>query len=205
MKTIICGSWGDLEFEEIAEEIGKSIGREYHYLFFRPEKAKNRKNVQYTADQIREFIRGQAQKRNPEVPEQVCVFLQADTMSHIVQNMLLKTLEESSCHILLLVENVDSLLSTIRSRCQTDYIVIKDRQRKNGVHELLDLSSAEKIVALAKNERDEVIRILELEMQATPSAEYSRILALQEAVHKIKANCKVEAVLFELVNGILSY
>ncbi|MFW5720082.1 MAG: hypothetical protein ACOCXT_03590 [Candidatus Dojkabacteria bacterium] len=203
MKTIIRGSWCDLEFEEIVEEIGKSIGRGYHYLFFRPEKAKNRKNVQYTADQIREFIRGQVQKRDPEEPEQVCVFLQADTMSHIVQNMLLKTLEESPYHVLLLVENVDSLLSTIRSRCQTEYIVIKDRQRKNGVPELLDLSSAEKVVALAKQERDEVIRVLELEMQATPSAEYSRILALQEAVHKIKANCKVEAVLFEYVNNAL--
>ena len=70
-------------------------------------------------DQLRELQRDLA-LRPYEAPRKVCLLDPAERMSVNAANSLLKTLEEppGRAIIILLTENADALLPTIRSRCQ---------------------------------------------------------------------------------------
>jgi DNA polymerase-3 subunit delta' len=70
-------------------------------------------------DQLREMQRELA-LRPYEAPRKSCIMEPADRMSVNAANSLLKTLEEppGNAIIILLTENTDMLLPTIRSRCQ---------------------------------------------------------------------------------------
>lgn len=70
-------------------------------------------------DQLREMQRELA-LRPYEAPRKACIIEPADRMSVNAANSLLKTLEEppGNAIIILLTENADMLLPTIRSRCQ---------------------------------------------------------------------------------------
>jgi DNA polymerase-3 subunit delta' len=70
-------------------------------------------------DQLRELQRELA-LRPYEAPRKACIIEPADRMSVNAANSLLKTLEEppGNAIIILLTENADMLLPTIRSRCQ---------------------------------------------------------------------------------------
>jgi len=70
-------------------------------------------------DQLRELQHDLA-LRPYEAPRKVCIIEPAERMSLSAANSLLKTLEEppGKAIIILLTENSDTLLATIRSRCQ---------------------------------------------------------------------------------------
>lgn len=70
-------------------------------------------------DQLREMQR-ELSLRPYEAPRKVCILEPAERMSVNAANSLLKTLEEppGNAIIILLTENSDMLLPTIRSRCQ---------------------------------------------------------------------------------------
>ena len=71
-------------------------------------------------DQLREIQRELA-LRPYEAPRKACIIEPADRMSVNAANSLLKTLEEppGNAIIILLTENADMLLPTVRSRCQS--------------------------------------------------------------------------------------
>ncbi len=70
-------------------------------------------------DQLREIQR-ELSLRPYEAPRKACIMEPAERMSVNAANSLLKTLEEppGNAIIILLTENADMLLATIRSRCQ---------------------------------------------------------------------------------------
>lgn len=70
-------------------------------------------------DQLREIQR-ELSLRPYEAPRKACIMEPAERMSVNAANSLLKTLEEppGNAIIILLTENADMLLTTIRSRCQ---------------------------------------------------------------------------------------
>ena len=70
-------------------------------------------------DQLREIQRELA-LRPYEAPRKACIIEPADRMNVFAANSLLKTLEEppGNAIIILLTENADMLLPTVRSRCQ---------------------------------------------------------------------------------------
>lgn len=72
-----------------------------------------------SVDQIREFQR-ELNLRPYEAPRKACLIEPADRMNANSANSLLKTLEEppGDAIIILITENADILLQTIRSRCQ---------------------------------------------------------------------------------------
>lgn len=72
-----------------------------------------------SVDQIRDFQR-ELNLRPYEAPRKACLIEPADRMNTNSANSLLKTLEEppGNAIIILLTENADMLLQTIRSRCQ---------------------------------------------------------------------------------------
>jgi len=72
-----------------------------------------------SVDQLRELQRGLS-LRPYEAPRKACILEPAERMSVNAANSLLKTLEEppGNALIILLTENADMLLPTIRSRCQ---------------------------------------------------------------------------------------
>ncbi len=83
---------------------------DYHYI--EPEG----KSIK---DQVIEEVQNQAAKKPFEGERSVFVIQQADTITERAQNRLLKTLEEPKGNsvMILLVENIQSILPTIQSRC----------------------------------------------------------------------------------------
>jgi DNA polymerase III delta' subunit len=73
------------------------------------------------ADVIRDFLIAKAAHKSVVGVGKVFVIEEAETMSASAQNSLLKTLEEPAGRtlIILLTDQPDSLLATIRSRCRT--------------------------------------------------------------------------------------
>jgi DNA polymerase III delta' subunit len=71
-------------------------------------------------DQVR-ALRGEAYIRPNEAPRKVFVIEDAQTMNDSAQNALLKVLEDGPAYLafLLLAEDAQQLLPTIRSRCET--------------------------------------------------------------------------------------
>lgn len=65
-------------------------------------------------------IMGQAYIAPNEAPQKVYIFPEAAKFSEIVQNVLLKTIEDGPSYVdfLLIVENSAQLIGTIRSRCE---------------------------------------------------------------------------------------
>jgi len=71
----------------------------------------------YTIDDVR-ALRKRSYVAPSEAPFKIFVLCAADTMREQQQNVLLKTLEEpASAFFILLTENSQSLLATVRSRC----------------------------------------------------------------------------------------
>ncbi len=84
-----------------------------------------------SVDDIREQVNQTVDIRPYEGPYKVYIIPQADEMTPQAQNALLKTLEEPPAYVvmLLLTENADLLLPTIRSRC----VMLKLRNIKDSL------------------------------------------------------------------------
>ena len=99
--------------------------RSYHLLFEIKPRSKSR---QILVDEIRALERFLFLKSGGE--RKVGLILDADRMSIQAQNAFLKTLEEPVADTLLLLvtQNINALLPTIRSRCQT-VLLLKNNYR----------------------------------------------------------------------------
>jgi DNA polymerase-3 subunit delta' len=99
-----------------------------------------RKARDITADVIREFLISKAANKSVVGIGKVFVIEEADLMNTTAQNALLKTLEEPAGRtlIILLTDQPDSMLPTIRSRCrliqfaQLDEKLVRDQLVKRG-------------------------------------------------------------------------
>lgn len=156
------------------------------YIFISPKEGK------YLIDDIRSFLKKlnitRLQKKVP-----VYVILNADLMQPIVQNSILKALEESKNTIVLTVSNISSLLPTVRSRC----IEIFDKFEPQDLNKNIELD----IENLLKMDRAELIKTLSEFQYSIDKNENNfsvKILALERAIRLLQSNCKIEAVLMEL-------
>lgn len=111
-----------------------------HALVLRPDDSKTTSII--TVEQIREFL---ALTNSIETRERFFIITPADAMNEAAQNAFLKTFEEPKphCHFVLLTEQPNSLLPTIRSRAQTFYL---------KQHNMLDSAptTSPKVLAAAK-------------------------------------------------------
>lgn len=88
---------------------------------FHPDaNVRSRKATQLSIDVIRHFLIGPVGMRPSHATHKVFVIAEADRMNADAQNATLKTLEEppNNSHLILIASSADSLLETIRSRCQ---------------------------------------------------------------------------------------
>lgn len=179
------------ENEEIHEELSKLIKLEQNIklkIFFP-------KDSKYKIEQIKELIKSFSRKKDLE-NEYIYVVMKAELLTDVTQNALLKTLEESDYSIIFVTSNIDSLLPTLISRCQTlfDNSLHKDiADSKQNVFAIAD------IARLSKLTRPELISMLESKIN---SQEIDNILFYQKAIDQINSNCKIESILFELVNKL---
>ncbi len=92
-------------------------------------------NKQLRIEQVRQAQHFAKTTANAQVLQRIIVLSQADTMAEPAQNALLKLLEEppAGVMLLLLTNNENSLLPTVRSRCQAITILplAKDQARQN--------------------------------------------------------------------------
>lgn len=90
-----------------------------HALYLRPDESKTTTVI--TVEQMRDFL---SLTGNIETSERFFIIAPADTMNEAAQNAFLKTFEEPKphCHFILLTQQPDLLLPTIRSRAQIFYL-----------------------------------------------------------------------------------
>ena len=109
----------------------------------------------------------------------IAVIDKADTMTHRAQNRILKSLEEPypGTVIMLLTENSDNLLPTIKSRCQ----VIRLYDINPSEEETLYQETARKLIAASRKKTYffEIKKIIEEELK-----DRAGILALLDALEK---------------------
>ena len=86
-----------------------------HPVYLRPDESKATEII--SVEQIRDFLN---LTNNREISERYFVIAPADAMNEAAQNAFLKTFEEpkAHCHFVLLTEQPNLLLPTIRSRAQ---------------------------------------------------------------------------------------
>ncbi len=95
--------------------LGKTIERDYADIIVFKSKGKS-----LGVDYIRQIIE-EATKKPFEGDKKVIIIYEGDKITTQGQNALLKTIEEPplGVNIIILCENVENILETIRSRCQT--------------------------------------------------------------------------------------
>lgn len=90
-----------------------------HPLYLRPDEDKKTELI--SVEQLRDFL---ALTNSRETSDRFFVVAPADAMNEAAQNAFLKTFEEPKdyCHFILLTEQPNALLPTIRSRAQIFYL-----------------------------------------------------------------------------------
>lgn len=151
-------------------------------------------DVKYKIEQIKKFIKTFHKKKDEE-NEYVNILMRSELLSDVTQNALLKTLEESDYSVILVTSNLDSLLPTLISRCQT--LILKD-EGESFTKTTTELNF-KSIASLSKLPREEVVALIEGKLF---EGDLSKILILQEALNQLNSNCKIESVLFELVSKL---
>ena len=143
LKIIECG---------LTEEAKKAVQKAILDGQLPDEDELVKKKSEITVEDIREGINFLSLKST--LPCRILVVSLADEMNEKAQNTLLKTLEEpyDKSLILLLCENMERLLPTIRSRCQKIFLSplsVEDLTQKIK-KEYPDCQKAEKIAFLSK-------------------------------------------------------
>jgi DNA polymerase-3 subunit delta' len=116
---------------------------DYHVIYRQLARLESEKVVAKTlnADVIRDFLIAKAANKSVIGIGKIFVIEEADLMNAAAQNTLLKTLEEPAERtlIILLTDQSDALLPTIRSRCQLirfaalDETLVRDQLQKHGI------------------------------------------------------------------------
>lgn len=194
MKVILQTKLDSLNSkEQLIALLQDKFGSNSEFIFIEP------KDKSYKIEEIKNFTSKLNRKQSNLTENLFYILLSGDNLPLICQNALLKTLEESEYSIGIVLQNVNSLLPTIRSRCQmislqsTAYSL--QSTENNIVKNLeIDLDYAK----LAKAERNEVVLKLEETIETLSGGQVTKTLQLQNAIDKLNANCKVEAVLIDL-------
>ncbi len=113
-------------------------------LYLRP--AEDKTTTIITVEQMRDFL---ALTNSCETSERYFVITPADAMNEAAQNAFLKTFEEpkAHCHFVLLTEQPNSLLPTIRSRAQIFYLKQTNFLDQPPTAKAKTLTMAKKLIA----------------------------------------------------------
>jgi DNA polymerase-3 subunit delta' len=119
-------------------------------------------------EDVREQVVGDVMIKPYSSPYKIYIIAEADKLSVQAQNALLKTIEEPPAYaiIFLLVENADSLLATIRSRCVMLKLKnIKDKLIKKHLMEYLKVPDykAEICTAFAQGNMGQAVMLAQSE------------------------------------------
>jgi DNA polymerase-3 subunit delta' len=125
---------------------------DYHSVYRQLRRLQSKESVakEFSIDVIREFLLDRAANKSVIGIGKVFVVEEADLMNRFAQNSLLKMLEEpyDRTLIILLTDQPDALLPTIRSRCQLirfaplDEKTVKEQLQKRGIKSQLAASAA---------------------------------------------------------------
>lgn len=199
MKLIIQTktNFSSENISELTSLLQEQIGSNFEFIFIEP------KDKSYKIEEIKNFTSKLNRKQSDLTQNLFYILLYGDNLSPVCQNALLKTLEESAYSIGILVKNTNSLLPTIKSRCQTLNLSSRFDEVKTGIsssssHSEINLDYSK----LAKLDRNLVIKELEETIESLKNDEVTKTLPLQNAIDKLNANCKVEAVLVEMERAL---
>ena len=127
--------------------------------------------------------------------EKLVVISNPQKISPISQNTFLKTLEESTSSIILIVDNIESLLPTVRSRCEV-YDTQTNGEENTSESNLTEITF-DTISSLSKLDRESLKDLLK--SKSKEITDYNKLLKYDEAIKQLNANCKTESVLIELL------
>ncbi|BDQ04695.1 MAG: hypothetical protein KatS3mg084_0213 [Candidatus Dojkabacteria bacterium] len=193
MKYLLITQLHEIAF--LSSEIEKLLNYQDKKLVFHTMTPNDGK---YSIDAIRDFIRKVNLTSVQTEVLNIYLIVQADLISPVSQNILLKVLEDTNKTIFMTVSNINAILPTIRSRCVE--IFCRDSQGR-----ALSFISSPEVVNIEFDElvnldREQVInRLLEYQyLLSMHDSNYLSILALERAIKLLQSNCKVEAALLEL-------
>lgn len=133
--------------------LGKTVDRQYaDLLHFSPEKGKKSIGIRYVTDEIMAEIN----MASFEGDKKVIVIHKAHLMTSDAQNAFLKTIEEppQGVYILLLCEKLESVLETIKSRCQIHKLQrLSDKELEeflNKKHKFMTPSELKAVVSFSE-------------------------------------------------------
>lgn len=115
-----CGACGNCNMSNAGTHPDMHVVHRRLNKFHPNATVRARKATQLSIDVIRHFVIGPVGMRPSHAESKVFVIAEAELMNAEAQNAMLKTLEEppNNSHILLIAKSADSMLETIRSRCQ---------------------------------------------------------------------------------------
>lgn len=186
----------DSEVRDLVRSNAKNIYDEIEV--YRPTVDKGKKKRSYSLEFVKRIVHRTSIKSKEN--STCIVFTEGECLTDLSQNALLKTLEDSRYSFVIFIKNISILLDTIQSRCNIIYINRKVSSKevvKNVDHSKIEVD------VLSKMQREEVITFLDRYYQNLSNED--KIIFYEyfdDAVKKIKANCKVDASLYNLLGSI---
>jgi hypothetical protein len=188
MKFIIRVNSIEPNIELIGKKINLQLQKEFLFMQFVPEN-----KTSYQVSDIDRFKKKLSFSKNINNQNHFYLLTHGHNMSNVIQNSLLKTLEESKYPIGIITSNHNSLLPTLYSRCQ---VILIDEELYTNEYFELDYDS------MLKMERKELIIYLEKYIKNLDMQNFLQIDNLDKALKMIKANCKIEPVIIELQRNL---
>lgn len=164
-------------------------------------------NDRYTLQDLKSFIK-KANLANKANELKVLVIVNFELFSEIMQNALLKTLEDSKCVFVLVCSTTVNILSTVKSRCIEYYDEEYNQEILNNKLNGDDLSDALKkfLIELDDKEisREELLDQLKAICNTSVNLENNDIVNLiLDAIKKLESNCSIMAVIYNLRSNLL--
>lgn len=150
----------------------------------------------YTVEYVRQLIKTYFFYNN--ISSNECIlFLKSETFTPIIQNMLLKVIEETDRNVVF-ISKKNVFLKTILSRMQIEYERVDDSETNNKNIDVLFRDVNELINSIkSKDKKDRQAYLDNVEYLIHRCGDFQIIGYLEELYKKIKNNCNIDSAIID--------
>lgn len=149
----------------------------------------------YTVEYVKQLIKTYFFYNN--ISSNECIlFLKSETLTPIIQNMLLKVIEETDRNVVF-ISKKNVFLKTILSRMQIEYERIDDSETNKNINVLFkDLNELINSM-MPKDKRDRQAYLDSVEYLIHRCTDFQIIFYLEKLYKKIKNNCNIDSAIID--------
>ncbi|MCX8034924.1 MAG: hypothetical protein N3A71_01395 [Candidatus Dojkabacteria bacterium] len=168
----------------------KKYGEKYlKFYFLSPQEDS------YTVEYVKHLIKTYFFYNNITLDECI-VFLKSETFTPIVQNMLLKLIEETERNIVF-ISKKNIFLKTVLSRMQIEYDKDLELIQEQTVSKLFQNTHELVNTVKSKDKKDRQAYLESVEYLISQCKDVNIIMLLEDVYRKIKANCNIDSVIID--------